>query len=133
MKKILYVFAIMLMLPCVFAQTAFDSNQKATEVKLTPAINTTTNTNTTNANSLYKTSIKEQKFNSALVNLDDAQVELREELATLTAKYNEALNVKNAAIQNCKNLKKEINAVNSKMKNVERSKKIINKNLDMTK
>ena len=116
-----------------FAMDAvFDSMDKAQEVKLAPAIKTNTNNATTNVNSVYKTtttSIKEQKFNSALVNLDDAQVELRQELATTTAKYNEAVNEKNKMIANCKALKKEMRAINKKMKNVEKSKKMINKNL----
>ena len=132
MKKIIYLFSILLITQSVFAlDTVFDSMDKATEVKLAPAINTTKNTtSTTNVNSVYRsTSIKEEKFNSALVNLDDAQVELRQELAVLTSKYNEALNEKAKAIANCKALKKEINEINKKMKNVDKSKKMINKNL----
>lgn len=112
--------------------TVFDSMDKAQEVKLAPAIKTTTpatKTQTTNANSIYRSTIKEQKFNTALVNLDDAQVELRQELATTTSKYNEAVNEKNKMIANCKALKKEIKEINKKMRNVEKSKQIINKNL----
>ena len=111
----------------------FDSMDKATEVKLAPAISTTTKaatTATTNVNSTYRTTtIKEQKFNSALVNLDDAQVELRQELAATTTKYNEAVTEKERAVANVKAIKKEIKEINKKMKNVEKSKKIINKNL----
>ncbi len=132
MKKIIYLFSILLITQSVFAlDTVFDSMDKATEVKLAPAINTTkSTTSTTNINSVYRsTSIKEEKFNNALVNLDDAQVELRQELAVLTSKYNEALNEKAKAIANCKALKKEINQINKKMKNVDKSKKMINKNL----
>ena len=112
--------------------TVFDSMDKAQEVKLAPAIKTTTpatKTQTTNVNSIYHSTIKEQKFNTALVNLDDAQVELRQELATTTSKYNEAVNEKNKMIANCKALKKEIKEINKKMRNVEKSKQIINKNL----
>ena len=109
--------------------TVFDSMDKATEVKLAPAIKTSTTQNTQNVNSVYKTSIKEQKFNSALTNLDDAQVELRQELAVVSAKYNEALNEKAKVIANCKALKAEMKEINKKMKNVEKSKKMINKNL----
>jgi len=129
-KYILTTLAIVLSAQGVFAlDNVFDSMDKATEVKLAPAIKTTTNTNTTNVNSVYRSTIKEQKFNSALVNLDDAQVELRQELATVTSKYNEAINEKNKMIANCKALKKEIRDINKKMKNVEKSKKMINKNL----
>ena len=117
------------------ADSIFDSMDKATEVKLAPAINTTkTTTQSTNANSTYRaTTIKEQKFNSALVNLDDAQVELRQELATTTAKYNEAVNEKERAVANVKAIKKEIKEINKKMKNVEKSKQMINKNLQTSK
>ena len=78
---------------------------------------------------MYHSTIKEQKFNSALVNLDDAQVELRQELAVVSGKYNEALNEKAKVIANCKALKSEMKDINKKMKNVEKSKKMINKNL----
>lgn len=132
-KIIISALALVLSAQGVFAlDTVFDSMDKAQEVKLAPAIkttSTTSNTQTTNVNSVYRSTIKEQKFNTALVNLDDAQVELRQELATTTSKYNEALNEKNKMIANCKALKKEIKEINKKMKNVEKSKKMINKNL----
>jgi len=132
MKKVL-ISAIILGLTTTItmADNVFDSMDKPTEVKLAPAIKTTPQTQTAvkNVNSVYHSTIKEQKFNSALVNLDDAQVELRQELATTTAKYNEAINEKNKMVANCKALKKEIKEINKKMKNVEKSKKMINKNL----
>ena len=120
----------MTMVNAFAADIVFDSMEKATEVKLAPAIKSTTPE--TNVNAVYQSttsSIKEQKFNSALVNLDDAQVELRQELATTTAKYTEAVNEKNKMIANCKALKKEMREINKKMRNVEKSKKMINKNL----
>lgn len=135
MKKLL-ISAILLGLSTtmVLADNVFDSMDKATEVKLAPAIKTTTTNESSvkNVNSIYHSTIKEQKFNSALVNLDDAQVELRQELATTTAKYNEAVIEKNKMVANCKSLKKEMREINKKMKNVEKSKKMINKNLQST-
>lgn len=132
-KAILFVSALVLATQSVFAlDTVFDSMEKAQEVKLAPAIKTDANSSATNVNSVYQStnsSIKEQKFNNALTNLDDAQVELRQELAVTTQKYNEALNEKEKAIANCKAIKKEIKEINKKMKNVDKSKKIINKNL----
>ena len=133
MKKILfYTFILFMTFQMTYAMdTVFDSMDKATEVKLQPAVNTTTSTTTSNVNSTYRsTTLKEQKFNNALVNLDDAQVELRQELAVVTSKYNEALNEKKRVTANCKALKKEINNINKKMKNVDKSKKMINKNLE---
>ena len=132
MKKLLALTVVStLAIQATMAMDAvFNSMDKATEVKLAPAIKTTsTPKETTNVNTTYHSTIKEQKFNSALVNLDDAQVELRQELALTTAKYNEALNEKNRMVANCKTLKKEIRDINKKMKNVEKSKKMINKNL----
>ena len=108
MKKFLISTLILgLATTVAMADNVFDSMDKATEVKLAPAIKSTTQTETAvkNVNSTYHTSIKEQKFNSALVNLDDAQVELRQELATATAKYNEAVIEKNKMIAHCKSLK----------------------------
>lgn len=132
MKKLL-ISTLVLGLTTTFAMadSVFDSMEKPVEVKLAPAIKTETQTQSAvkNVNSVYHSTIKEQKFNSALVNLDDAQVELRQELATTTAKYNEALNEKNKMVANCKALKKEMREINKKMKNVEKSKKMINKNL----
>ena len=130
MKK-LFIYslsALFITANSVFAlDTVFDSMDKATEVKLAPVIKPAVS-NT--ANTVKKTiSIKEQKFNNALVNLDDAQVELRQELSEVTTKYNEALNEKERILANCKALKKEINDINKKMKNVEKTKKIINMNL----
>ena len=119
------------------ADTVFDSMGNATEVKLAPAISTktsTANTNTTKASStaaMYsKSTIKEQKFSNAIVNLDDAQVELRQELAEKTERYNAALQERERAIQNCRALKREVKNINRDMKNIERAKRNINKNLE---
>ena len=133
-KGLIYTFATMLLISANASDSIFDSMDKATEVKLAPAINTASSSakSTTEVRTVtptYKATIKEQKFASAIVNLDDAQVELRQELAQVKTKYTAALDEKEKAIQNCKNLKKEINAINKKMKNIEKSKKMINKNL----
>lgn len=150
-KSILFATVLLLTFQNVYAEGIFDSMDRATEVKLVPAIKTaqtqqqqpaaaaTINAvNVSNASPIptYRAttkSIKEEKFNTALVNLDDAQVELREELAAITAKYNVALDEKAKATENCKTLKKEIKDINTKMRNVDKSKKMINKNLDVVK
>lgn len=130
-KLIVAVMAVFFVSQAVFADNVFDSMDKATEVKLAPAVKSSSasTTSTTNVNAVYHSTIKEQKFNSALVNLDDAQVELRQELAEATAKYNQAVAEKDKMVANCKSIKKEIKEINKKMKNVEKSKKMINKNL----
>jgi chromosome segregation ATPase len=137
MKKLyIVVFSAILVSSGVFAaQTAFDSMDKAVEVKLAPAIknHNTVASNTKSAASTVQTNssnIQVQKFNNALISLDDAQVELRQDLAAVTAKYNDALIEKERAVQNCKTLKSEIRAINKKMKNNEKAKKMINANLE---
>lgn len=130
MKKVLYTVMIVFAMQYTFAGTVFDAVDKPTEVKLAPAITSNSSSAVSKTNSKNIQTIKEEKFNTALVNLDDAQVELRQELAIATAKYNEALNEKARVLQNCKTLKKEIKSINKKMKNVDKSKQMINQNLD---
>ena len=137
MKRNFILFAISLVSSSAAfaANTVFDSMDNAKEVKLQPAMKTTTTSSSSsqttvqNASSYKSPTIKEQKYNSMLVNLDDAQVELRQELATRTSQYTTALNEKQNAIANCKALKKQVNAIKKEMKNVDKSKKMINKNL----
>lgn len=135
MKKIYNLMLILLIAggSAFAATTAFDSMDKAIEVKLAPALKTQSSTTAVQNTKPTTSTIQVQKYNSALVNLDDAQVELRQDLAVITSKYNEAINEKQRAIQNCKNLKKEIRAINKKMKNVDKSKKMINANLETMK
>ncbi len=135
MKKIIISTAIFALATTFANAEVFDSMDSAVEVKLAPAISTPqTNSAKTEEVSVYtNTSLQTQKFNSALTNLDDALVELRQDLAQTTEKYNAALVEKQTAIQNCKAIKKEINAINKKMKNIDKSKKIINKNLETAK
>ncbi len=127
MKKIfIYSLMSLFMFQTVFAaDTFFDSMDDAQEVKLAPSIKSTAS----QAQAQQTQSIKEEKFNNALTNLDDAQVELRQDLAEVTAQYNEALNEKERVIANCKSLKKEINLINKKMKNIDKSKQMINKSI----
>lgn len=115
-------------------QTVFDSMGNAKEVKLAPAIyaqNTNNYKNTSSTSSaVVKNTIKEQKFTSAITNLDDAQTELRQELAEVTEKYNLATAERQRAIENCKILKKELKTINKNIKNIENAKKNINKNIN---
>ena len=104
MKKIfLYSLTMLISASSVYAlDTVFDSMDRATEVKLNPAIKTNSTVQAAAKQDVSKpitttpavnkgTSIKTEKFNSALVNLDDAQVELRQELSEVTEKYNVAV------------------------------------------
>ena len=121
MKKICIYTLTLLLSACIAqaATTAFDSMDKAVEVKANPTLKSkTTQVQTpTSTTQVQSNTIQLQKYTNALVNLDDAQVELRQDLATATNKYNNALVEKQKAIQNCKNLKKEIKEINKKMIN----------------
>ena len=135
MKK-LFIYSIVscLALTNVFAlDTVFDSMDKATEVKLAPAVNRTsasTKKSTTDVNSISKTnSLKEQQYTNMLTGFDDAQVSLRQELAIKTSQYNDALTEKKRAIAACKNAKSELNSIKKEIRNVEKSKSMISKNL----
>lgn len=137
-KYIISLFVFLAALCPTFAMdTVFDSMDNATEVKLAPAIKTNNDkAEEVKVNSTFQSTtstIKEQKFNNALVNLDDAQVELRQELANANSRYNDAMAEKERVIANCKAIKKEIKEINKKMKNVEKSKKMINQNLETEK
>lgn len=132
MKKYLITTLALIMSAAIAnADGVFDSMDKAQEVKLAPAIKT--ETKTTPATNTTSSSIKTQKYNSILVNMDDAQVELRHELATLTAKYQDSLKEKSQIIAKCKSLKKEIKAVKKEMKDNEKIKKLTTGNLQTSK
>lgn len=141
MKKTLLLMTLLVLASQnVFAESVFDSDDTPTEVKLVPAISTTkaktvgsSSTSSQLTSTVSKTqnqSIKEVKYNNALTNLDDAQVELRQELSLLKVRYEDAKIEKDKAIQNCKNLKRQINEIEAKMSNIDKSKKMINRNLD---
>ena len=131
MKKLLSICAVSLLFTFngAFAlNTVFDEHEKPATVTPTPSQNGKA---VQNVNSAYQTTaLQEQKFNSALTNLEDAQTELRNELADATTKYNDALVEKKKAIQNCKATKNNLRVLNRKMKNIENSKKAINKALE---
>ena len=130
MKKV-FICAVSLLftLNGAFAlNTVFNENEKPATVTPTP---TQSAKATQNVNSTYQsTKLQEQKFNSALTNLDDAQTELRNELADATTKYNDALAEKKKAVQNCRAQRSNLRALNRKMRNIESSKKAINKALE---
>lgn len=134
MKKLFLLSAVLMFISQAgFAMdTVFDSMDKATEVKLSPSKAKTASVTQNVTDIKPSTKIQEQKYNSVLVDLDDAQVELRQDLTVTTTRYNEALVEKKRAIANCKAIKKEIKTINRKMKNIEKSKKMINKNLEAT-
>ena len=133
MKKLLLpsIIAILALMSANAENTVFDSMDKAVEVKMEPAKTETVNKTTTPAaQKAEESSIQEERYANAITSLDDAQVELRQQLTETTSKYNTALAEKKQAIAKCKAIKKELKAINKKMKNVDKSKKMINANLN---
>ena len=128
-KLFVYSVVAMLAMQGAFAmESVFDSMDKAVEVKMEPAKTETVNKTTTPASQQDQSSIQEERYTKAITSLDDAQVELRQQLTETTSKYNTALAEKKQAIAKCKAIKKELKAINKKMKNVDKSKKMINAN-----
>ncbi|MBE7706200.1 MAG: hypothetical protein E7Z91_03025 [Cyanobacteria bacterium SIG30] len=72
--------------------------------------------------------IQNENFEAAIQSLDAAQVEIRDELAQYTQKYNDAKARYDIAKEECKALKKQINAIKRKIKHIERTKNNISKN-----
>ena len=122
-------------------KAAAKTTAKAAETK-EAALSKATNTNTSNGNSFFDKfssnsqpkvvdmSLKEnQDMQSALVNLDTSQVELRQNLQSLQTKYAEV----NAQYEKYKAersaLHKQIKVANKKLKNIESVKTKIRKNM----
>ena len=125
MKKTLLLAATMILATNIsFAlNTAFDTTASATEVNIKPAA-------AANTSAKEIATMQEQKYNTALSNLEDAQVGLRQELAEANQKLAQAKSEKDSAYENYRNIKREVRTLNKKIKNIETTKKYINKNLE---
>ncbi len=90
------------------------------EAKVVEAVNTETATE----------SLSNEKFKSAVNNLESAQVDVREQLATYkTLVADKEVEVANKKAELSK-LKKEYSALQKKMDNIEKMKKLLNSNID---
>ena len=74
-----------------------------------------------------------KNYTSAIANLDNVEVELREQMASYSALMAQAKTNYETRRDEYKALKKEYNALKKKMKNIEKTKKIINSNISATK
>ncbi len=115
--------------------TIFDSySQDAADIQkinLSPVKDQTKENIRTNVEKTSKQlgQIQKENFESAIQNLDSAQVEIRDELAQYTQKYNEALGRYNVSKEECKALKSQIRMIKNKIKTIERTKGNINKQI----
>ncbi len=113
------------------AQDAVFSAGATQNVEIQP-VNSTEKTETVNAvnNQVQGQSLSNEKFKSAVNNLESAQVDVREQLASYkTLVENKELEVANQKAELSK-LKKEYKALQNKMNNIEKMKKMLNENID---
>lgn len=110
-----------------FAEEAvFDSKTSVQEVELKPAANA--EVKAVNTQTASET-LSNEKFKSAVNNLESAQVDVREKLATYKTLVEEKeIDVANRKTELSK-LKKEYSALQKKMKNIEKMKKMLNNNI----
>ena len=130
MKKFVLALAFtMAYSGCVFAQDAvfqsMDTVEQVQGVELEPIADQT--------GSVVKSttgSIQESSFKKAITNLDDASAEIREQLIN----YNSQLSVAQAKQEQIKTevkgLKNNVKITQKKLKNIEKSKKYINSNIE---
>jgi len=111
------------------ADAVFDSNSKTVqEVEIEPS-NAPAEVNAVNTQGSTET-LSNEKFKSAVNNLDSAQVDIREQLATYkTLVEQKQLDVNNKKAELSK-LKKEYSALQKKMKNIEKMKKMLNDSIE---
>lgn len=102
----------------VCANGIFDSGEQSVDIK--PA----TSAPVVQVDTVESTSLKQ-----AVSYIEQAQVVTRKDLAQYTAQYNEANARLVAAKAECKELKKHIKELNNKIKNSDRAKKYIGKNI----
>lgn len=116
----------------VMAQDAVFSEAPVQNVNIQPATNTSVEAKVVEAvnTEAPAESLSNEKFKSAVNNLESAQVDVREQLATYkTLVADKEIEVANQKAELAK-LKKEYNALLKKMNNIEKMKKLLNSNID---
>lgn len=113
------------------AQDAVFSEVPVQNVNIQPVSNTSVEAkvvDTVNTQTATE-SLSNEKFKSAVNNLESAQVDVREQLATYkTLVADKEVEVANQKAELAK-LKKEYNALQKKMNNIEKMKKMLNENI----
>ena len=88
----------------------------------------TVTTKTTTQNKVIGSEIANKNYTGAINNLDNAEVELREQIANYTALMEQSKTAYEAKKAEYKGYKKQYKAIRKKLKNVEKSKKLIRNN-----
>lgn len=124
-----------------FAEDAVFSNKETEQFNLQPlnysTVPVVTSKEADTKSSVYQTTqtkaadseLSNQNFLNAINNLDNAQVEIREQLASYSALMAQAKTNYEAKRDEYKSYKKQYNALKKKLNNVEKSKKMIQGNV----
>lgn len=131
----------------VFAQDAVFSNSETEQFNLQP-LNYTTKPvvtakenipvvkssalNAVQTSAPVNSDLSDQNFLNAINNLDNAQVEIREQLASYSALMAQAKTNYEAKKDEYNTYKKQYNALKKKMRSVERTKKLIQNNVNVS-
>ncbi len=131
MKKIVLALSAVMALTCAsYAQEAvfqsMDSVDEIQKVELQPVGDVAPAAKTT----VVTGSIQEEKFKSAITNLDDASAEIREQLINYNSLLTAAEAREDQIKSEIKGLKKNVSQTKKKLKNIEKSKKYINSNFE---
>lgn len=111
--------------------TVFPAENVTQNVELQPA-NATVNGKIVDAvnNETQTQSLSNEKFKSAVNNIESAQVDIREQLASYKARVDDkTVEVANQKAELAK-LKKEYKALQKKMNNIEKMKRMLNDNIN---
>lgn len=113
----------------VFAQDAvfqsMDSVDEVKSVELAPVADQTGSVVTTTTGSIQETS-----FKKAITNLDDASAEIREQLINYNSQLSAAQAKQDQIKAEIKTLKSNVKLTQKKLKNIDKSKKYINSNME---
>lgn len=131
MKKIVLTLSTVLFISGIsYAQDAvfqsMDSVDEVQKINLEPVGDVAPAAKTT----VVTGSIQEEKFKSAITNLDDASAEIREQLINYNSLLSAAEAREDQVKSEIKDLKKNVSQTKKKLKNIEKSKKYINSNFE---
>ncbi|MCD8025007.1 MAG: hypothetical protein LUE64_05685 [Candidatus Gastranaerophilales bacterium] len=118
-------------MPSIAQDTVF-SNSDSEQFNLQPLnYSTKTITSSSSSSALKSTSntLSDKNFKNAINNLDTAEVEIREQLANYSALMAQSKTNYESKRGEYRTYKKQYNALKRKMRNVEKSKKLIQNNI----
>lgn len=131
MKKIVLTLSAVLFISGIsYAQDAvfqsMDSVDEVQKINLEPVGDVAPAAKTT----VVTGSIQQESFKKAITNLDDASAEIREQLINYNSQLTNAQARKDQIAAEIKGLKKNVSATKKKLKNIDKSKKYINSNVE---